>query len=85
MKCGYTKGIIRTTRTDNAMAKGGRSKRQTIIYKELYRKLKVEQHKPHKNTGVNNHVLRKDKRLGWSFHENLSLNGRIFVKGVLQN
>jgi hypothetical protein len=32
------------------------SKGQTIIYKTLHRKLKIEQHEFHKNLGVNSDV-----------------------------
>jgi hypothetical protein len=31
---------------DNAMAKRKRTKEQTMIYKTLHRKLKIDQHKP---------------------------------------
>ena len=35
------------------MAKRKRTKRQTMIYKALHRKLKIEQYKPHYKQGVN--------------------------------
>jgi hypothetical protein len=37
----------RLRRTDNTMAKGKRTKGQTLIYKTLHRKQKIEQHEPH--------------------------------------
>jgi hypothetical protein len=37
--------MAKIKRTDNTMAK---RKGQTIIYKTLHRKLKIEQHEPHK-------------------------------------
>jgi hypothetical protein len=40
-----TKRVIR--RTDNTMANRKSTKGQTMIYKTLHRKLKVEQHEPH--------------------------------------
>ena len=33
------------------MAKGKRTKGQTMIYKTLHRKQKIEQHEPHENLG----------------------------------
>jgi hypothetical protein len=33
--------------TDNAMTKRKRKKQQTMIYKTLYRKLRIELHEPH--------------------------------------
>ena len=33
-------------RTDNTMAKRKRTKRQTMIYKTIHRKLNIEQHEP---------------------------------------
>jgi len=33
--------------TNNTMTKRKVTKRQTMIYKTLHRKLKIEQHKPH--------------------------------------
>ena len=39
-----TKGVIRSCKsTDNTMPKRKRSKRQTMIYKTLHRKLEIEQ------------------------------------------
>jgi len=35
------------------MTKTKRTKGQTTIYKTLHRKLKIEQHEPHKKPGVN--------------------------------
>ena len=40
-----TKRVIR--RTDNTIANRKSTKGQTMIYKTLHRKLKVEQHEPH--------------------------------------
>jgi hypothetical protein len=34
-------------RTDNAMAKEKKIKRQAMIFKTLHRKLKIEHHEPH--------------------------------------
>ena len=44
--------IKRRRRPGNAMAKIKRTKCETMIYKTLHRKLKIEQHEtqPHKNT-----------------------------------
>jgi hypothetical protein len=39
--------------TDNTMAKGKQTNRQTMIYKSLQRKLKTEHQEPHKKPGVN--------------------------------
>jgi len=35
------------------MVKRKRTKGQTIIYKTLHRKLKIEQHEPHETLGIN--------------------------------
>ena len=35
------------------MAIRKRTKEQTMIYKTLHKKLKIEHHKPHKKTGLN--------------------------------
>jgi len=42
----YTKGVIKVVnrRIDNTMVKGKRTTGQTMIYKTLHRKLKIEQH-----------------------------------------
>ena len=44
-------------RTYNTMAKIKRSKVQTMIYKTLQRKLKIEKHEPHLKPGVNSGTL----------------------------
>jgi hypothetical protein len=44
-----TDNTMAKRRTDNTMAKSKRRKGQTTIYKTLHRKLKIEQHEPHKN------------------------------------
>jgi hypothetical protein len=50
------KGIIRINKsTDNTVAKRKR-KEQIMIYKTLYRKLKMEKHEPHLRSGVNTDV-----------------------------
>ena len=50
------KGIIRINKsTDNTVAKRIR-KEQIMIYKTLYRKLKMEKHEPHLRSGVNTDV-----------------------------
>jgi hypothetical protein len=46
-------------RTDNIMTNRKRTKRQTMIYKTLHRKLKIEQHEHHTKTGVE---LRKGRQ-----------------------
>jgi hypothetical protein len=46
-----TKGVFRSRkskRTDDIMPKRKKTKGQTIIYEAIYRKLKIEQHEPHK-------------------------------------
>ena len=43
----YTKGVIRSGRTGNTMVNTKGTKRQTIIYKTLHIKLKIEQHVLH--------------------------------------
>jgi hypothetical protein len=39
---------INRSRKDNAMVKRKETKEQTTIYKRSHRKLKIEQHEPHK-------------------------------------
>jgi hypothetical protein len=43
--------------TENTMAKGKQTNRQTMIYKSLQRKLKIEHQEPHKKPGVNSGAL----------------------------
>ena len=40
-------GTVYQRRTDNTMAKRKSTKGQTIIYKTLHRKIKIEHHEPH--------------------------------------
>jgi hypothetical protein len=42
-----TDNAMAKRRTDNTMAKRKRTNGQTMIYKVLHRKLKIEQHDPH--------------------------------------
>jgi len=42
---GQSEAVIR--RTDNIMTKRKGTKRQTMIYKTLHRKIKIEQHEPY--------------------------------------
>ena len=44
---------VNRRRTDNTIAKRKRAKKKTMIYKILYRKLKVEQHEHHLKSRVN--------------------------------
>jgi hypothetical protein len=48
-KCEDTNGQseVENQRTDNTMAKRQRTEGQTMIYKTLHRKLKIEQQEPH--------------------------------------
>jgi hypothetical protein len=64
-------GLIISNRksTDNAMAKAKETKGWTMIYKTLYRKLRIEQHESHYKLKVNS-VARKDKQ--FMLHENLT-------------
>ena len=48
-----TKGLSRSLKSDNTMVKRKTTKRQTMIYKTLHRKLTIERHEPRKKTGVN--------------------------------
>ena len=43
------------------MAKGKGAKRQTTLYKTLQRKLRIKQHEPYKNWGINNSGIRQLK------------------------
>jgi hypothetical protein len=45
--------MTKRRRMDNTMTKRKRTKGQTMIYKTLHRKLKIEQHEPHRvNSGA---------------------------------
>jgi len=49
-----TKGVIRSRKSKKDWQYNDqKKKRQTIIYKTLHRKLKIEQHEPHKKTEMN--------------------------------
>ena len=51
-KKGQSDSVYRR-RIDNAMGKRKRTKGQTMIYKTLHRKLKIEQREPYYNPEVN--------------------------------
>jgi hypothetical protein len=44
-----TKGVIRTRKSNKGRRYNGKG--QTLIYKTLHRKLRIEQHETHKNPG----------------------------------
>jgi len=50
-------------RTDNTLVKRKITKGRTTIYKLLHRKLKIEQHEPHSQTGVTRVLLRDSQLL----------------------
>jgi hypothetical protein len=80
---------------DNTMAKRKRTKRQTMIYKTSHRKLKIEQHKFHKNLGLNscstrcthpvtlvkNLTVMNEERMGLLLRQAEHICGRLFTKG----
>ena len=48
-----TKGVMRNRKMrKDRQHKGKKTKRQTMIYKTLHRKLKIAQHEPHYKPGV---------------------------------
>jgi hypothetical protein len=49
-----TKGVIRSRKLEERQYNGQkkRTKRQTMVYKALHRKLKIKQHESHKKSGL---------------------------------
>ncbi len=57
------------TRSDNTMSKRNRTKGQTMIYKTIHRKLKIEQYEPHEISSlpVGQNIKGANKGLLYSF------------------
>ena len=60
------------------MTKRKITKKQTMIYKTLHRKLKVDHHEPIRNGIEENYVLRKDRAYFTSGKQRFVINGLSF-------
>jgi hypothetical protein len=57
--------VVNHRTTDNVMAKWKGQLKQTMIYKTLHRKLKIEQQKPHYKPGINSSAPELCRNCDW--------------------